>query len=85
MDFLQQSFNIGIDVFLTLIFIRVAVGWLARDVSHHPLVHFLVDATEPLLSPIRRMIPTPGGLDFSPILAYFLLEILRSLGNALLT
>jgi YggT family protein len=34
----------------------------------------LVDITEPLLGPIRRMIPSAGGLDFSPIIAIILLQ-----------
>jgi YggT family protein len=37
----------------------------------------LVDITEPLLGPIRRMIPSAGGLDFSPIIAIILLQFVE--------
>ena len=41
-------------------------------------MRFLWDITEPVLAPIRRAIPTFGGLDFSPVIAFFLLNLLES-------
>ena len=37
----------------------------------------LVEITEPLIGPIRRMIPSAGGLDFSPIIAIILLQFVE--------
>ncbi len=37
----------------------------------------LVDITEPVLGPIRRMLPSAGGLDFSPIIAIIFLQFLE--------
>ncbi|MCJ7737222.1 MAG: YggT family protein [Anaerolineae bacterium] len=50
------------------IIIRSFLPWLG--VSHyHPVMRFLIDITEPLLAPLRRFIPSVGGLDFSPMVA----------------
>jgi YggT family protein len=35
--------------------------------------------SEPILTPLRRIVPTMGAFDFTPIVAYFLLDIIESL------
>ena len=49
--------------------------------THHPFVRALWDAlravTEPLLRPIRRMLPNTGGIDFSPIILLLATLFLR--------
>lgn len=44
-----------------------------------PVYRFVYNATEPLLGPIRRMLPPMGGLDFSPMVLLILADILRQL------
>lgn len=44
-----------------------------------PVYRFVYNATEPLLGPIRRMLPSMGGLDFSPMVLLILADILRQL------
>ncbi|MDD2878508.1 MAG: YggT family protein [Acidiphilium sp.] len=39
---------------------------------------FLIRATEPVLAPLRRVIPTMGGIDISFIIAFLLLELLHN-------
>jgi len=50
---------------------------------HNRLVYIIVDAlhrlTEPLLNPIRRLLPNLGGIDLSPIILILLLIFFRSL------
>jgi YggT family protein len=41
------------------------------------LMRFLVDTTEPLLGPLRRMIPPLGRFDISPIVAFFILWLFQ--------
>ena len=49
----------------------------------HPLVLQLADLsmriTEPILAPIRRVLPTFGSLDFSPLVAIILLQVIQTL------
>jgi YggT family protein len=79
MPFLLQTFNILVDLLVTLIFIRVVLSWMVRDRS--PLMDFMVRCTEPILGPIRRLLPIMGGMDFSPIVAWISLDILRQIIN----
>jgi YggT family protein len=69
-------------VYEFLIFVRVLLTWINSDpyrpVVTHPAVRILHRITEPVLAPLRRIIPpVGGGLDISPIVALFALEILR--------
>jgi YggT family protein len=62
-----------IDLCALLILIRVVLSWLPVD-RNRAWVRFIVDVTEPLVGPIRRVIPPIGGLDFSPFVAMLLLQ-----------
>jgi YggT family protein len=69
-------------VYTFLIFIRVLLSWINvdpyRPTIDHPLIRILNQITDPVLQPLRRIIPPIGGtLDISPVVALFLLEILR--------
>lgn len=58
-----------------IILARVISSWIIRDPSSQ-IIRFLYAVTEPILAPIRNIMPNMG-LDFSPIVAYLLLNILR--------
>lgn len=60
-----------------LIFARLVVSWIRLD-FYHPVVQFLFRVTEPVLRPARRLIPPAGGLDFSVIIVFFVLRMVRS-------
>lgn len=79
MPFLQQTFNILVDLLITLIIIRSVLSWMVRDQS--PLMDLLIRTTEPILAPFRRLLPHVGGMDFSPLVAWLFLNILRQLVN----
>jgi YggT family protein len=58
---------------------RVLLSWVSPR-SYNKLIEFVVDVTDYVLVPIKRFIPTNvGGIDFSPILAIFLLNFLKRL------
>jgi len=66
------------------------LSWLfAFDVINHrnrfvnQLAGFLDAVTRPLLEPFRRIIPSLGGIDISPIVVLLLLEFARRMFNAL--
>ena len=62
---------------LTLLLIaRALLSWFDPGMRSS-VGKILVDITEPLLGPIRRMIPSAGGLDFSPIIAIILLQFVE--------
>ena len=65
-------------VYTWIIIGRAVISWVNAD-PYNPIVRFLYEATEPLLAPIRRMIPfSTGGLDLSPILLIVAIMFLQS-------
>ncbi|MCK9556784.1 MAG: YggT family protein [Candidatus Cloacimonetes bacterium] len=64
-----------IDIYNMVIFARVIASWLVQN-PYNPIYRFLFSMTEPILAPLRRVMPNMG-LDFSPIVAYLLLNILQ--------
>jgi YggT family protein len=73
-------------VYWWIIFISVASSWLIQFGivnGSNPNVRMILGAiyklTEPLLGPIRRLLPDLGGLDISPIILLLALEFIRRL------
>jgi YggT family protein len=62
-----------------LILIRAVSSGVSPD-PYNPLVQFLVKSTEPVLAPIRRILPAGlrFGIDISPLIAFLLIVFLRS-------
>jgi YggT family protein len=62
------------DIYILLIIIRAIISWFSPDPQSN-LYRVLVNLTEPVLAPIRRIIPLPG-IDVSPIIAILLIQII---------
>ncbi|OIO81678.1 MAG: hypothetical protein COW11_04215 [Candidatus Omnitrophica bacterium CG12_big_fil_rev_8_21_14_0_65_43_15] len=80
-NFIAAVANI-LDVVLTilywLILIRAILSWVNPDPSN-PIVRFLNKSTEPILEPIRRIVPFwKMGIDISPIIAFLAILFLRA-------
>jgi YggT family protein len=58
--------------------VRVISSWLPIS-PHSGWVRWSYALSEPILAPLRRVVPNLGGLDITPILAYFLLTITESI------
>ncbi len=65
------------------ILIRVLFSWINPH-PDNPLVRFIYQITEPILGPLRRYIPSFGGLDITPIVALIILDLVRRAVFALL-
>lgn len=66
--------------FMGLIIIEVIFSWVNPHAPLAPLVRAL---TDPLMRPLRRVIPLIGSIDLSPLVAFILLRIALYLVNAL--
>ena len=64
-----------ISVLILLVIARVLVSWLAPS-GGGGLVAFIYQATEPILAPVRRLVPPTGGLDWAPFIVLLLLGLL---------
>jgi YggT family protein len=59
------------------IFVRIIFSWGGASYGNR-LMRFLVRGTEPLLRPLRRMLPTVGMFDISPLIAFFIVWICQT-------
>ena len=67
-----------LDAYMFIIIGRVIVSWVNAD-RYNPIVRFLYEATEPLLSRVRRYIPIfGGGLDLSPLILILAIMFLKN-------
>jgi YggT family protein len=60
---------------ILLIVARAIGSFFVRDWSRG-IPRFLFDVTEPILSPVRRILPPMAGMDFSPLVVIILLQLL---------
>ena len=66
-----------LSLYSLLIFVRVIFSWVTVSYSNR-LMRFLINATEPLLGPLRRTLPLLGVFDISPIVAFFIVWMLQA-------
>ena len=67
-----------INLYSLVVLGSIIVSWLGLP-TYHPVVKFFTTLTEPLLSPIRRVIPPFAGLDFSPMVLLIGLQVFKKL------
>ena len=61
-----------------IILARIFLSWFQVD-RNNPLVRIIYEITEPILAPFRIILPLGGmGIDLSPIIVFFLLNLLRT-------
>ncbi|AEG14770.1 YggT family protein [Desulfofundulus sp. TPOSR] len=75
---LERIINVAFQVYAWLIFIRIILSFIRHN-PYQPLIRFVYEITEPVLGFFRRFIPPVGMLDFSPLVAFFALELLRQI------
>jgi YggT family protein len=81
---LERFVSVFVWVYILLIFAYVLSSWVRVPDALRPLVTFLRDVCEPYLRLFRRVLPTLGPVDLSPIVAVFALYIALWLVNNLL-
>ena len=75
---LATILDIGLSIYMWIIIGRAVVSWVNAD-PYNPIVRFLHNVTEPVLSAIRRRVPVfYSGIDFSPILVILAIVFLRA-------
>ena len=61
------------------ILIRVLFSWMGPGSRENALFRLSYQITEPILAPVRNLLPQSGGVDFSPMIVSFLLMFLLSI------
>lgn len=67
-----------VNAYSLVVFVRVIISWLQLP-PNNPIVHYSRVLTEPVLEPIRKILPAGGGLDFSPLILLLLLRFIAGL------
>ena len=71
--------NIFFQIVNIAIITRVILSWIPHN-RMNPLIHIIYQITNPILNPIQKVVyPLGGTVDISPIIAMFLIQILRSI------
>ncbi len=70
--------TLGTGMIIMMLFLRVILSWVGID-ERYSIVLFMARITDPFLTPIRRIVPPLGMMDFSWIIVSYLLWILRQL------
>jgi YggT family protein len=74
---LANVIDIGLLIYMWIIIIRALISWVSPD-PYNPIVRFLYRVTEPVLRPVRKILPIGGmGIDFSPLIVILIIYVLR--------
>ncbi len=74
LTFLEAFVNVMAQALVLAIFVRVIMSWVPVRLPFG-LNELVWNVTETVLAPIRRFIPTAGGMDFSPFIAFMLIQL----------
>jgi YggT family protein len=74
---LIQTVSTFLSIYLILLFIRVLLSWFPNVNWFDPPFSILSQLTDPYLNVFRSIIPPLGGMDFSPFLAFLLLQVVQ--------
>jgi YggT family protein len=73
----MQIIEMILDIYMFILLAHVVISWLTLP-ANNSVVDFIYKVTEPVLEPIRSILPTFGGLDFSPLIVLFGIQIFKS-------
>jgi uncharacterized protein YggT (Ycf19 family) len=76
---LQQFVSVFIGVYLIVLFVYLLSTWFRLPYSLRPAQRFLYDICEPYLRVFRRLLPSTGAIDLSPMLALITLIVIDRL------
>ncbi len=65
-----------ITLYEIVLIVRIILSWVPHN-AYHPAAVFLYRITDPVLNPVRRIIPSIGGIDVSPIVVFIGLGFIK--------
>lgn len=77
---------VGVLHFMIMVYYYAIIGSIimsfvmmfSGNMSPHPILRLIWQLTEPVMAPIRKIIPSMGGLDFSPIFIFISIGLIRN-------
>ncbi|MBD1860241.1 MULTISPECIES: YggT family protein [Trichocoleus] len=80
---LTDTFATFLNIYVVLLIFRILLSWFPNISWSDPPFSIVSQLTDPYLNLFRSFIPPLGGMDFSPILAIFLLQFLAQIFSSL--
>lgn len=77
-DLFVVAFNI-------LLLIRVLLSWISPGMTQSNFAQAIVALTDPVLAPVRRLLPASQMMDLSPLVTFFLLQLVQGLAHSLIS
>lgn len=69
--------DVAFEVYIVLMFVRIVLSWIRHN-PYQPVIKFIYEITEPVLAFFRRIIPPLGVVDLSPIVAFFVMGLVKN-------
>ncbi len=79
MNILLSLIFFVLQLFQLVLLARVLMTWLPNLDRSNSLVQLVYDITEPVLKPIRDVLPPSAGMEFSPLVAFLIIYVLQTL------
>jgi len=70
------------NIYFVAMIAMIILSWVAPG-SYHPAAVLIHQVAEPVMAPFRRLLPPMGGIDFSPMIAFLALNVVKILFSAL--
>jgi YggT family protein len=67
-----------LDLYSLVVIASVVLSWMSLP-EDHPVVRVVHQLTEPVFTPLRRVLPTVGGFDLSPLIVLLAIGLLQRL------
>ena len=74
---LIQVLGAILDLYAFILIARALISWVSPG-SRNKIVQFLYQITEPVLAPVRQVVPPIGGLDLSLVVVLIVIQVLRA-------
>lgn len=65
-----------VNIYFFALLAMIILSWVAAG-SNNPAIYLLHQITEPVMVPVRKLLPPMGGMDFSPILVFILINVIQ--------
>lgn len=70
-----RAVDVAFYVYSTILIIRILLSWIRHN-PYQPVIRFIYEVTDPYLRLFRRIVPPYGQIDFSPLIAFFVLDFI---------
>ena len=65
-----------INLYFFILIAMIIISWVAPG-SRHPAIELIWQVSEPVMAPVRSLLPNMGGIDFSPILLFIIINVVQ--------